>query len=71
MIRPRNDIPEEGRRYGMGFYLHPTDSRILTEGYDAGVSFRSTHELKTQTTVTVLGNSSEGAWPVMGALAMF
>ena len=38
-------------------------------GYDAGASFRSTHIPETRTTVTVLGNSSEGAWPVIYALA--
>lgn len=38
------------------------------EGYDPGVSFRSTHEPATATTVSVLGNSSEGAWPVIGYL---
>ena len=38
------------------------------EGYDAGVSFRSTHDPITAMTVSVLGNSSEGAWPVVSAL---
>lgn len=41
----------------------------LLEGYDAGASFRSTHIPATRATVSVLGNSSEGAWPVIGALA--
>lgn len=52
----------------MGFWLHPTRPTIVLEGYDAGVSFRSSHDPHTQTTVTVLGNSSEGAWPVIAAL---
>ncbi len=68
MIRPRHDVPEEGLRYGMGFWLHRTGPAIVLEGYDAGVSFRSTHDPVTQTTVSVLGNSSEGAWPVIAAL---
>jgi hypothetical protein len=56
-------------RYGMGFWLHRTGPALVLEGYDAGASFRSTHIPASRTTVTVLGNSSEGAWPVIGALA--
>jgi hypothetical protein len=41
----------------------------VLEGYDAGVSFRSTHDPTTATTVSVLGNTSEGAWPVISLLA--
>ncbi|WP_157156984.1 serine hydrolase [Diaminobutyricimonas sp. LJ205] len=69
MIRPRHDVPDERKRYGMGFWLHATHPALILEGYDAGTSFRSTHLVATQTTVSVLGNSSEGAWPVIGALA--
>ena len=69
MIRPRHDVPDENMRYGMGFWLHRTHPALVMEGYDAGASFRSTHIVETQTTVSVLGNSSEGAWPVIGALA--
>lgn len=69
MTLPRHDVPTEGLRYGMGFWLHPTGPQIVLEGYDAGVSFRSTHDPQTQTTVTVMGNSSEGAWRVIAALA--
>ena len=69
MIRPRHDVPDEGMRYGMGFWLHRTGPALVLEGYDAGASFRSTHIPATRTTVSVLGNSSEGAWPVISALA--
>jgi CubicO group peptidase (beta-lactamase class C family) len=69
MTRPRHDVPDEGMRYGMGFWLHQTAPALVLEGYDAGASFRSTHVIATKTTVSVLGNSSEGAWPVIGALA--
>lgn len=68
MTRPRHDVPEEGMRYGMGFWIHRTHPALILEGYDAGASFRSTHIVQTRTTVSVLGNSSEGAWPVIGAL---
>ena len=69
MIRPRHDVPDEKMRYGMGLWLGPTGPQLIMEGYDAGVSFRSTHNPRTATTVSVLGNSSEGAWPLIFALA--
>jgi CubicO group peptidase (beta-lactamase class C family) len=68
MRRPRFDTPE-GLRYGMGLFLHGTGPALIIDGYDAGVSFRSTHDPTTRTTVTVIGNSSEGAWPVIHELA--
>ena len=69
MTRPRFDVPDEGLRYGMGVYLGATGPQLIMEGYDAGVSFRSTHNPETSTTVSVLGNSSEGAWPLVYTLA--
>ncbi len=69
MIRPRVDVPDEGLRYGMGLWLGATGPQLVMEGYDAGVSFRSTHNPSTGTTVTVLGNSTEGAWPLVYELA--
>lgn len=69
MTRPRFDVPGEHKRYGMGFWLGRRSSSLILEGYDAGASFRSTHVPETRTTVTVLGNTSEGAWPVIFALA--
>lgn len=68
MTRPRNDAPDEGLRYGMGLWLAGEGPELILEGYDAGVSFRSTHDPRTATTTSVLGNTSEGAWPVIGAL---
>ena len=69
MTRPRHDVPSEGLRYGMGFWLHRTHNALVLEGYDAGTSFRSTHLVETRTTASVLGNSTEGAWPVIDVLA--
>lgn len=68
MIRPRREAPEENIRCGMGFFIHRTHPALILEGYDAGASFRSTHIVETQTTASVLGNSSEGAWPVIRVL---
>lgn len=65
MTRPRSEAPEEDRRYGLGFWLHPTrDGVLVLEGYDAGVSFRSVHDRDRQLTWTVASNTSAGAWPV-------
>jgi len=69
MTTPRHDVPDEGMQYGIGFWLHRTAPAAVLEGYDAGVSFRSTHIPASDTTVSVLGNSSEGAWPVIGVAA--
>ncbi|MDT4930532.1 MAG: hypothetical protein QOF92_3399 [Pseudonocardiales bacterium] len=64
MVRPRSDVPAEGMRYGLGFWLHATGPAVLLEGYDAGVSFRSVHDPTSGVTHTVLANSSDGAWPI-------
>ena len=44
MVRPRSDVPEEEKRYGLGFWLHESSDVVMLEGYDAGVSFRSMHD---------------------------
>ena len=64
MVRPRSDAPAESKRYGLGFWLDPVDERVLFEGYDAGVSFRSEHDPTSGDTWTVISNTSEGAWPL-------
>ena len=68
MVRPRSDVPEESKRYGLGFHLHATGDEVWLEGYDAGVSFASSHTPSTATTVTVISNWSDGAWPVVKLL---
>jgi len=69
MIEPRSDVPAERRRYGLGFWLHATDPSVMLEGYDAGVSFRSTHDPDAELTHTVVSNSTDGAWPLVAHLA--
>ena len=64
MVRPRSDVPAESLRYGLGFWLHPSSDVVELHGYDAGVSFRSTHDPASATTRTVISNTSEGTWPI-------
>lgn len=68
IVRPRLDVPEESLRYGLGFWLHETDDTVILAGYDAGVSFKSTHDRHTSTTRTVLSNTAPGAWPIARAI---
>lgn len=67
MWRPRHDSESEGLRYGLGFWLDREGPGILLEGYDAGVSIRTRFDPVTRATVTVVSNTSEGAWGVVRA----
>jgi hypothetical protein len=51
-------------RYGLGFWLGRQSDTVILEGFDAGVSFRSVHDPKSNVTHTVISNSSDGAWPI-------
>jgi CubicO group peptidase (beta-lactamase class C family) len=64
MVRPRSDLPEESRRYGLGFWLPASGDVVELHGYDAGVSFRSVHDPASTITQTVVSNTSEGTWPI-------
>ena len=64
MITPRNVSHEEEKlRYGLGCWLHPTGRRdrrgVRRWSVDALID-----DPATETTATVLANSSEGAWRV-------
>jgi CubicO group peptidase (beta-lactamase class C family) len=62
MVRPRSEA--ENRRYGLGFWLDATTEAVLLVGMDAGVSFWSLHDPRTDLTATVVSNTSDGAWPI-------
>jgi CubicO group peptidase (beta-lactamase class C family) len=68
MVRPHSEWPEESKRYGLGFHLHATGDEVALEGYDAGVSFGSSHTPSTATTCTVISNWTDGAWPIVRLL---
>src|SRR5918993_189486 len=61
-MRRRNGTTSEAA-YGLGFELRG-DGVVALTGSDAGVSFRSVHDRRTDVTWTVISNTSEGAWPV-------
>lgn len=67
MWRPRVYDESEKLRYGMGFWLDADGPGIVLEGYDAGVSVRTRFDPGARTTVTIVSNTSEGAWKVIGA----
>ena len=68
MVRPRSEVPEESRRYGLGFWLHASSDAVMLVGCDAGVSFTSVHDPIGAITYTVISNSTNGAWPVVRLL---
>lgn len=63
-VRARSDVPGQSMRYWLGFWLHPTRPIAILEGCDAGVSIRSVHDPASDTTHTVIANTTEGAWPL-------
>ena len=69
MRRPRSTTASGAHRYGLGFWLAGTGDAVELEGYDAGVSFRSTHLPGTGTTATSVSNWTDGAWPMADHLA--
>lgn len=69
MAERRHVDEDEGLAIGLGLYGHARGGPALViEGCDAGVSFRSTHDPESGLTVSVLGNTTEGAWPMVDAL---
>jgi CubicO group peptidase (beta-lactamase class C family) len=69
MTTARSESPKDKLHYGLGFWLPTGKDTVMLEGYDAGVSFRSTHNPATGLTYTVISNSSEGTWPIARRLA--
>jgi CubicO group peptidase (beta-lactamase class C family) len=58
--------------YGHGLWIYADETRGVRETYiegcDAGVSFRSGRSREQELEVTVISNTTGGAWPVLGAI---
>jgi CubicO group peptidase (beta-lactamase class C family) len=67
MTTPHSVVGER-HHYGLGFWLPGDAGAVELEGYDAGVSCRTTHHPATGATTTVISNTSDGAWPVLRSL---
>ncbi|QUQ65100.1 serine hydrolase domain-containing protein [Kutzneria sp. CA-103260] len=63
MVRPRS-VYKSTHRYGLGFWLHKSSDTVFLEGSDIGVSFRSVCDPAGAFVHTVIGNTSDGAWPI-------
>ena len=68
MVRPQFDVPEEGLRYGLGFWIRADRETVMLEGMDVGVSFRSAYDPASEVLYTVISNEAFGAWPLVKEL---
>ena len=64
MTRPRSASPDDGRRYGLGFWLHETSDAVMLVGSDTGASFWSVHDPTSGMGHTTISNQTDGAWEV-------
>jgi CubicO group peptidase (beta-lactamase class C family) len=64
LVEPRNDVPSEGLRYGLGFWILPDRDTVVLEGMDAGVSCRTGYDRPSGITYVVISNTSSGVWPI-------
>ena len=67
MIAPRSFDESEDLRYGIGFYLDLDGPGVQLTGFDAGVSSWTRFNPETRLTTTVISNTPEGVWKVVGA----
>lgn len=63
MLRARSESPDDGMRYGLGFWLDAVPGAVELHGFDTGVGFRSVHDPGGAFTVTLLSNQTAGTWP--------
>jgi CubicO group peptidase (beta-lactamase class C family) len=68
LVAPRNDVPKERKRYGLGFWLRPDRDTVMLEGMDAGVSCWTAFDPSSEITYVVISNTSSGAWPLVRLL---
>lgn len=61
-------VDGEHMRYARGFWRGWDTATVMLEGYDAGVSARTWFDPDSAVTGTIIANTSDGAWPVVGAV---
>lgn len=61
-------VDGEHMRYGRGFWRGWDSPLVMLEGYDAGVSARTWFDPESGATGSIIANTSDGAWPVVGAV---
>ncbi|WP_411556736.1 serine hydrolase domain-containing protein [Plantibacter sp. MPB07] len=68
LIEPLHPVEAEHMRYGRGFWRAWTSELVMLEGYDAGVSARTWYDPESGASGSIIANTSEGAWPLVGAI---
>lgn len=68
LVEPHRDEDDEGRRYGLGFWLRADRPTVMLEGMDAGISCRTAFDRPSGLTYTVISNTSSGTWPLVDYL---
>lgn len=75
-ISPLSRAPLEGEKiyYGHGVWIYRENSKLQSEyvcGCEAGASFNSSNDRTNEVQITVMSNTTGGAWPVMDVINSF
>jgi CubicO group peptidase (beta-lactamase class C family) len=65
---PRNEVPQFGLRYGLGFWLAADGPQAILDGGDHGVTFHTEHDPTTARAWTILCNTDRRLSPLRKCL---
>src|SRR5205085_1765675 len=68
LTSPRSVEIEKERRYGRGFWLDGSTDGVWLTGSDAGVSCVTSYDPDADLVLTVVSNTSDGAWDVFSLM---
>ncbi|WP_307381291.1 serine hydrolase [Microbacterium sp. W4I20] len=68
LTEAQHAVDSEHMRYARGFWRGWDSAAVMLEGYDAGVSARTWFDPNSGVTGSIIANTSDGAWPVVGAV---
>lgn len=71
MLQPQPLSGSGNLKHSCGFWIDESANQLILEGCDAGASFRSATDLKTDDGYTIMSNTSSGAWPLVRVLTPF